>query len=152
MRPAHALTSRIGDGDSSSYRYDDAGRQISGPGRTVDYNTFDLPASVTWGQPQRTTTYAYDANGIRVRKHDDDQTVTYVGGVFERRKKAGTGGKEIHNLHYIVAEGRVVAQINRVQAAGGGPVTATKPWYLHADQQASTMVVTNSAGQAGRRR
>ena len=81
----HALTSRTGDGDSDSYRYDDAGRQISGPRRTVEYNRFDLPTSVTWGQPQRTTTYAYDADNMRVRKHDAEQTVIYVGGVFERQ-------------------------------------------------------------------
>jgi RHS repeat-associated protein len=145
--PAHALTSRVGDGDSASYRYDAAGRQVSGPRRTIEFNGLDLPASISWGQPQRATTYVYDAAGERVRKSDDEQTVTYVGGVFEQRTSAGTGGKEIHNLHYIVAEGRAVAQINRIQAADGGPVTATKTWYLHVDNQASTMVVTNQAGR-----
>ena len=34
---------------------------------------------------------------------------------------AGTGSNEIHNLHNIVADGRVVAQVNRVQATPGGP-------------------------------
>ena len=145
--PPHALTSRIGDGESHTYHYDEAGRQASGPRRDVDYNLMDLPSSITWGQTQVETTYRYDADGARVRKQDTEQTVTYVGGVFERRATAGTGGRDIHNLHYIVAEGRVVAQINRVQAAGGGPVTATQRWYLHADQQGSTMVVTNSAGR-----
>jgi RHS repeat-associated protein len=144
--PGHALTSRVGDGDANSYRYDGAGRQVSGPQRQVDYNLLNLPSSVTWGQTEVRTDYLYDANGVRVRKHDR-ATVTYVGGVFERRATAGTGGREIHNLHYIVAEGRVVGQINRVQAADGGPVIATRPWYLHADHQGSTMVVTNSAGR-----
>jgi RHS repeat-associated protein len=143
----HALTSRIGDGDSNSYRYDDAGRQVSGPRRRIDYNMLDLPSSVTWGQTEIRTDYLYDADGTRVRKQDGKQTVMYVGGVFERRVPAGTGGGEIHNLHYIVADGRVVAQINRGQAADGGPVIATKPWYLHADHQGSTKVVTNSAGR-----
>lgn len=135
------------NGETERFRYDDAGRQISGPQRQVDYTMADLPSSVTWGSAEVETGYLYDATGSRVRKHDTEQTATYVGGVFERWTAAGTGAKEIHNLHYIIADGRVVAQINRVQAAGGGPLITTRPWYLHADHQASTMVVTNKAGR-----
>jgi RHS repeat-associated protein len=145
--PKHALTSR----NTDTYRYDDAGRQISGAGRNVDYNRFNLPTSLTWGaQPQRTTEYSYDADGARVRKHDagpDGQTVTYVPELFERRVRAGTGNTEIHNLHNIIVEGRPVLQLNRVQKAEGGPVIATKPRYLHTDNQGSVLAVTNKAGQ-----
>ncbi len=141
--PKHAVTAR----GNQSYAYDDAGRQTSGPERTVAYNRFNLPSTVRWGKPQRTTEYAYDADGMRVREHDAEQTVTYVGGLLELRTNSGTGGGEIHNLHNIVADGRTVAQVNLVQAAGGGPVTATKPWYLHPDHQGTTTVVSNSAGR-----
>jgi RHS repeat-associated protein len=143
--PKHAVTSRNGAG----YGYDAAGRQTSAPERTVAYNRFNLPSTVRWGDgdPQRTTEFAYDADGVRVRKSDAEQTMTYVAGLFERRSDSGTGGREIHNLHNIVADGRTVAQVNLVQAAGGGPVVATKPWYLHTDHQGTTTVVSNAAGR-----
>jgi RHS repeat-associated protein len=145
--PKHALTTR----NTEKYAYDDAGRQVSGPKRTVEYNRFNLPTVLTWGaQPQRRTQYSYDADGARVRKHDtgpEGQTVTSVPGVFERRQLAGTDNREIHNLHNIVVEGRTVLQLNRVQKAGGGPIVATKPRYLHADHQGSILAVTNKAGQ-----
>ena len=145
--PKHALTSRNAD----RYDYDDAGRQIIGPKRTIEYNRFNLPTVLTWGeQPQRRTQYSYDAEGARVRKHDtgpEGQTVTSVPGLFERRELAGTNNSEIHNLHNVIVEGRTVLQLNRVQKAGGGQVVATKPRYLHADHQGSTIAVTNKAGQ-----
>ena len=50
-----------------------------------------MPSTVTWGEQQRTTEYAYDADGVRVRKSDAEQTMTYVGGKFEPRTEAGTG-------------------------------------------------------------
>ena len=42
--PKHALTSRNAD----RYDYDDAGRQIIGPKRTIEYNRFNLPTVLTW--------------------------------------------------------------------------------------------------------
>lgn len=141
--PKHALTTR----NSDRYTYDAAGRQITGPRRTMTYNQAGLPKSIVWGDPQLTTTYTYDADGVRVRKHDPGQTVVSIGGIFQTRKPAGTGNSEIHNLHTVVANGRAVAQVNLVQAAAGGPLIATKPWYIHTDNQGTTTVVTNAAGR-----
>jgi RHS repeat-associated protein len=143
----HALTSR----NSQRYGYDAAGRQVSGPQRTVEYNSRDLPVSLTWGthhQVPKQAEFAYDANGSRAVKRDQGQTVVRAGdGLFARYSPAGTGGTEIHNVHSIVADGRVVAQVNRAQAASGGPVTVIRTMYPHADAQGSTVAVTNPAGR-----
>ncbi len=143
--PPHALTSRNNEG----YGYDRAGQQTSGPNRTVQYNTFGLPSVVNWGIGQgqgRRTTFTYDPDGARVLRRDNEQTNITVAGLFERHTPAGTGFKQIHNLHNIVVEGRVVAQVNRVQTASGGPVIASPVTYLHADLQGSTVALTNRNG------
>ena len=58
-----------------------------------------------------------------------------------------TAPSEIDNLHNIVADGRVVAQVNRVQAASSGPVTDTRTLYLHTDRQGSTTLTSRGNGQ-----
>jgi len=138
----HALISR----NSATYGYDLAGRQTSGGGRGTAYNRLNLPTALNWGQGQRTE-FDYDADGARVLKRDAGQTVVTVGGLFERRTPAGTDSTQIHNLHNILVEGRIVAQVNRVQDAAGGPVVDTPVQYLIADRQRSTVTITNGAGR-----
>ncbi|TCN36843.1 RHS repeat-associated protein [Kribbella orskensis] len=142
----HWLTSRNGQ----QYGYDRTGQQISGPNRTVQYNTSGLPAVLDWtsGEGQvRHTEFAYDPDGARVLKRDADQTVVTVAGLFERRSPAGTGGNEMHNLHNIVADGRVVAQLNRTQDASGAINPVDHVTYLHNDLQRSTIALTNHNGE-----
>jgi RHS repeat-associated protein len=144
--PAHWLTSR----DDQQYRYDRTGQQISGPSRTVQYNISGLPAALDWvnneGQA-RHTAFVYDPEGARILKRDADQTIITVAGLFERRIPAGTDGKEIYNLHNISVDGRVVAQVNRVQGATGGQPLETRTWYLHSDLQGSTTLTSRGNGQ-----
>lgn len=144
--PLHALTSL----NNQKYGYDHAGQQTSGPNRTVKYNTFGLPTVLNWGIGQgqaRRTTFAYGPEGERVIKRDEEQTNITVAGLFERRTPAGTGGKETHNLHNIMADGRVIAQVNRFQDLSGGPVITSRVTYLHADLQDSTIALTNRNGE-----
>lgn len=144
--PPHALTAL----NNQKYGYDRAGRQTSGPNRTVEYNTFGLPTILDWTSSQgqaRHTTFAYDPDGERVIKRDNAQTTVTMAGLFERRTPAGTGLGQIHNLHNIIVGGRVIAQVNRVQAAAGGPVTPSRVTYLHTDLQGSTVTLTNSNGE-----
>jgi RHS repeat-associated protein len=252
--PEHWLTSR----NSQEYRYDRTGQQISGPNRTVQYNTSGLPTVLNWGIGQGQslrTEFAYDPDGARVLKRDDssmpppvptrkprashvvvrgdnlwriardhlvavtgrpvqqlsnrevasywlvvvernrhalrsrnpdliypgevvglpplrpsprrqvgpqrvqlplraasltshpEQTNITVAGLFERRTPAGTGGNETHNLHNIVVDGRVIAQINRSQAASGAMNPLNHVTYLHTDLQGSTVALTNHNGE-----
>ncbi len=144
--PPHALTSR----NSDTYGYDKAGWQTSGPQRTVTYNRAGLPKVLTWGQGQRSE-FAYDASGARVRKRDAAHSLVTVAGLFERwisnpggdPLPDGTGARNTYN---IVGDGRIVAQVTKVQADAGGPVTDTQVAYLHPDGQGSTVLTTTSAG------
>jgi RHS repeat-associated protein len=116
----------------------------------VQYNTSGLPTVLNWGIGQgqvRHTKFAYDPDGDRVLKRDGDQTTITVGGLFERRTPAGTGSNETHNLHNIVVDGRVVAQINRSQAASGALNPLSGVTYLHNDLQDSTVALTNRNGE-----
>jgi RHS repeat-associated protein len=105
----------------------------------------DLPRSIDWGQDQRTE-FAYDADGSRVLKRDDRHTLVTIPGLLDRRNPAGNGGNEIHNIHHVMVEGRVVAQVNRIQADTGGEVTRTRLIYLNQDHQGSTILATNTRG------
>ena len=68
-----------------------------------------------------------------------------VGGLFERRTPAGTGGTQVHSIHNIVADGRMVAQMVWAQPLTGGAVTP-RTYFVHSDGQGSTTFVTNDAG------
>ena len=77
-----------------------------------------------------------------------DATASYVtvAGLYERRIHTEASTLDIRNLFNVVVEGRVVAQIEWAQTAPSGPMTGTRPYYLHGDQQGSTAMVTNAAG------
>jgi RHS repeat-associated protein len=139
--PPHALVGR----DGAGYTYDDAGRQLTGPNRTVTYNTLDLPK--TLAHSNAVTQFKYDAAGARALKRDTTRSAVTAGEMFERRSPAGHASSEIHNLHNIVVDGRIVTQVNRVQPAAGGAVIDTRVLYLHADRQGSTTLVTNANGR-----
>jgi RHS repeat-associated protein len=79
-----------------------------------------------------------------VFKRDHTHTLVSVPHLFERR--VPVAGGEIHNIHHIVVEGRVVAQVDKIQAVGGA-ITDTGVVYLHQDAQGSTGLVTNAAGK-----
>ena len=143
--PPHALTAR----NDEEYRYNRAGQQTSGPRRTVQYNTFGLPTMLNWSTAQgeaRHTEFAYDSGGTRVLERDGDKTTVTVAGLFERRAAAATGGNEIHNLHNILVEGRVVAQVDRVQVASGALDPLSRLTYLHSDLQGSTVALSDRKG------
>ncbi len=143
--PPHAMTKR----NTISYGYDAAGRQTSGPNRTIEYNQWGLPTLLTGGIGEGgpwLTSFVYDAHGSRVLKRDDQNTMVYVGGLFERRVPAAAD-RETNNLHNIVADGRIVAQVDRRQSSDG-QITNTFASYLHMDLQGSTTFVTNQAGRA----
>jgi RHS repeat-associated protein len=145
--PPHALTNR----NTATYTYDGAGRQLTGPARTVQYNRAGLPTVLTWGQGKRTD-FDYDADGARVAKRDAAQHVITVGGLFERRVSQPGGDPYpdavgARNVHHVIVEGRIVAQVVRVQATATGPITATATSYLHTDLQGSIVQVSGADGK-----
>jgi RHS repeat-associated protein len=133
----HALKTRNG----LTYGYDGAGRQNSGPGRTITYNRFNLPKRITDATGQ--TNFAYDAGGTRVLKRTPSASFITVGGIFERRVESnGTAA----NLHYIAGDGRPVAVVTMNQATTSGPVASTNYRSLYSDGQGSIIQTTNKNG------
>lgn len=101
----HALASANGD----LFTYDDAGRQETGAGRTVEYTQFDLPRQVKVDASGATAVLTYDAFGQRARKTVEKATTTYLAGLYERRvTDAGTT-----DVYMVYADTGVVAQIAR---------------------------------------
>ena len=142
----HRLIGRNGD----RYTYDAAGRQVTGPQREVTYTTAGLPKTLDWGPGQRTT-YRYDATGARVVKSDAAQTVVTIGGIFEQRTSKPGGDPRpdaigVKNIHHVVADGRIVAEVVRTQDRAQGPMTGTSTSYHHHDGQGSTVATTSPAG------
>jgi len=141
--PPHALVQRDA---YRGYRYDDAGRQTTAPNRHVTYSTLDLPRTVDTDSG-RHMQFRYDASGARALKRDQFTTTVTAGEWFERRSPSGHDSSEIHNLNNIIVDGRIVAQVNLVQPAGGGEITKTVPVYVHPDAQGSTTLVTGPNGE-----
>jgi RHS repeat-associated protein len=106
----------------STFSYDANGNMTAGLGRKIDWNADNRPIRVN------NTTYAYDADGARLRKTVGDQTTYYIGDDYEE-----TGGVA---TKYFSLGGVLVAK----------RVGQTTSW-LHTDHQGSVQVVTNAAGQ-----
>ena len=74
------------------------------------------PRRITWGNNQATN-FTYDSTGARVLKRDGTLTTITVAGLFERR----IASADVNNLHYILADGRAVAQVAKTQAVPERP-------------------------------
>lgn len=118
----HAVTSTS---DGKTYQYDLNGNMISDGQRTIDYDTDNMPVSVT--NDGVTTTFTYDGAGARVKKITSTGTIIYIGKLYEC--KDGTCSK------YIFAGSQRIAL-----------KTATDVLYYHQDHLGSSRVVTDSAG------
>jgi RHS repeat-associated protein len=135
--PRHVLTSRNGQ----PYTHDAAGRRTAGAAlSSITYNRRNLPLVI-----QRSSgisaDLAYDAAGTRVYKRTNAYTRFSIGGLFER-----TIRDDIQNVHFVMAEGREVAEVTMTQAEPEGPITGTATRYIHPDGQGSAVLVTNEAG------
>ena len=128
----HAVTSVTVNGVSESYHYDPAGRQISGPDRTIGYTDFDLPRTVT--KSGITSTFEYSADHQRTVKQSSTGTTIYVGSLYEKRT---VGGQTTHVM-YVPGESGVVAQITQIER-----VTSPTVEYFHSDQLGSIDEVTS---------
>jgi RHS repeat-associated protein len=122
----HAVTTA----GSDTYAYDGLGNLTSGGGRTIAYNFSSKPVSITTGGS--TTTFVYNADGLRVKKSGNAGTVVYVGSLHEVRGGAVT-------RYYVIGGMRVAKR------------DANGTSYLHVDHLGTTRLVTNSSGAAVQR-
>lgn len=128
----HALRRSGGN----EYRYDAAGRQISGgTRRRIDYTAAGLPRRIetTAGA---TTTYRYGPSGQRVHASSDRERITYAGDLFELRQ--GARGEPTYVFH-VFAAGQEVAQVSRTG-------TAESTAFLLTDALGTIDATTDAAG------
>ncbi|UJW28410.1 hypothetical protein L3Q67_24340 [Saccharothrix sp. AJ9571] len=110
----------------NAYTYDAAGLMTSGAGRTLAWDGDNRLTSVT--RAGVTTTFAYDADGERVRQVEGTITRHYAGDDFE----ATAGGPA---TKYISLAGTLVARTD-------GP---TRLW-VHTDHLGSVQAMTDATG------
>jgi RHS repeat-associated protein len=128
----HAMTSVGGD----SYGYDIAGRQTTGPDRSIGYTTFDLPSEIKIKSD--ITTFDYDGFQVRAKRSSPTSSTIYVGGIYEKRND--TSQPERH-VYHVLAGGRAVAQVSYVAQP-----QSTEVLYVHDDLLSSVSAVTDSSG------
>ena len=140
----HALTSRITGGQSTTYSYDDRGRQIAGGGRAVTYKPFDLPAEIL--DEGLVTTFSYDAFGTRVRKlrtvpgaPAEQEGVDTIDGLYERR---WTDGGPVEHVFYVHGTDGPVAQVVYAE----DPDKPEQKLFFHKEALGSVGLVTDNQG------
>ena len=121
----HAVGTVTTNGTTAAYGYDDAGRQTSGPDRTIAYTDFDLPRTIA--KPDGSWTFKYTGYHHRALKRGPSGTTLYVGDLVERRISGGT----TTDVMYVPGERGPVAQVTQV---GGATPEVT---YLHDDHAGS---------------
>lgn len=140
VRP-HAVANVTGPTATLNYTYDANGNLLTGAGRTVTWNSFNMPYQVTQGSS--TLTYVYDPDHVRLREIGPNGTTIYLnprldmGGHFE--KVINTNGVTEYK-HYIYAGSIPVA----VSTARSNGVNDTR--FFHTDHLGSIAVVTNETG------
>lgn len=142
----HALTSRTTTGGEpavdETYTYDTLGRQEATKKttttlRATTYTPFDLPRTVT--KDGKTTTFAYDAFGTRIKKTGPDGTSFTLPGLFEDR--TDTAGKHSYVFYLTGPEGAIGQAVH--------DATGTKIDYTLTDQLGSVSTTVNDTGQIG---
>ncbi len=133
----HAVTSAGGH----TYAYDASGNMVSGGGRTLTWTSFQKPRTMAKGTTRSTFEYGPERKRVQQVKVKGSvtETVTYVGGLYERVEKTGVATEHVH---YIFAGGARIA----VETASEAANSSAELRYLHQDHLGSVDVVTNESG------
>jgi RHS repeat-associated protein len=121
----HAVTAA----GSGSYTYDAAGRALTGPGRTYEWDGDGRLVGVTKTNAAATVRYGYDADGHRVVKDTDAGRTVYAGPLVE----IDTFGEFLRTYQ---AGGRLIARSHLTWGV----------WYYSLDPQGSVKTITGDAG------
>ena len=133
-----------------SYTYDANGNQTGGAGRSLEYNSFDKPTTITKGD--HTTTFDYGPSRGRYKRtdqvdHPDTgagpiKTTRYIGNV-ERIQTEGQN--EITWRRHLGGAVYTLKTDSGFQPLSGAD--ANTRHYLYQDHLGSTDVITNEAGE-----
>ncbi|MEW6536816.1 MAG: RHS repeat-associated core domain-containing protein [Candidatus Auribacterota bacterium] len=143
----HAVTSTSGV-LNNTYTYDANGNMTKNAGKTVTYNSFNKPETITKDNDSanNTTTFIYDPDRARYKqtaKVNGKDILTYYLGIFE---KVITDTTIVSNKHYISAGTGLVA-IYTSETNLETNATKNDTCFFHKDHLGSIDTITNELGQ-----
>ena len=164
LRAPHAVRRITQGGDETTFEYDRAGNMtersgtgVEGGVQTFSYTAFNLPKTTIIGGTKNLR-YEYDAAHRRVLLSVDtdndpeqlsngEETRLYIGSAYERVRGRNEVGTEFtRHLYKVMAAGRQVAQVERLEENGVLLSETGERRYLHADHLGSSQVITDEDG------
>jgi RHS repeat-associated protein len=124
----HAVTNTVVASGTISFTYDANGSLVNGGGRSYIYDYENRPVYINTSGTS--TSCSYDWSGDRVEKTGGNETVKYIGDIYECK----AGGACVR---HIFAGGERIAQI---------PSNSDEARYYHADYLGSSRAITNRLG------
>jgi RHS repeat-associated protein len=121
------------------YQYDELGRLQQDPHRTLKWNAFDLPWSVT--QDGQTWTFLYGAYGERAKKSGPDETITYLAGLYEKHE----GSHATRHVFHVLSSDGPVADV--IYSEDGSSAVQ----YPLSDALGSTYAIADANGTVAER-
>lgn len=161
----HAVTKiMMNDGVTqyAAYSYDANGNMLSGAGRTITWNSWNMPSNITGTTPNKSTptgiassnfSFIYNATHERVKETLPDGTILY-----NISPRVDTG---IHVEKRIKPDGTVLFvnslyagnfPLGTVTTSTKSGVTSTKTRYFHVDHLGSIVAITDELGNVTERR
>lgn len=129
----HAVTER----DGAGFEYNDKGNQVKGPGRSINFNAWDLP--VTAQTANGKFDFQYDAFQNRIVKSGaGNLRQVSIGSLYESSQRSGAEERRF----IVYAEGQPVAMVVK-----GGNAGQTQTFFLSADELGSITMMTDQSGQ-----
>ncbi len=131
---------------NKEYAYDRNGNLQRGPNYDVRWTTFGKPQYFLQRTGTRVgtflTAFGYDANGDRIEKLSaGGETVLYFG---RRHEKLLDREGRVSHLHYLFANGELVAVVSRSDGIAGDQQSEVN--YLHRDRLGSVVMVSKQGG------
>jgi RHS repeat-associated protein len=118
-------------GSLGAFVYDANGNLKSGAGRSLNWTSFDMPASITKGTEN--STFVYGPNYQRVRQNRNSDTSIYYAGAMEVEIKGGVATVKTYWPQGLGVE---------IEVAGG----ATTFNWTHLDRLGSVVAISDATG------
>tara|TARA_R110002072_G_scaffold302540_1_gene486239 strand:- start:4147 stop:11085 length:6939 start_codon:yes stop_codon:yes gene_type:complete len=140
---AHAVSSIVKSGQTTSFAYDFNGNATTSGNRTLEYNAFNKPTQIIQGNKQLDFKYGPEGSRFYQEERIDNElsqkTYYLAGGAYEEVVDIAKG----ETKRKTTIDG-IMLHINTQPSAG---VATSHINYLHTDVLGSTDLMTNAAGQ-----
>jgi len=123
-----------------SYEYDANGNMTYGRGKDLAYDAENRLIEVdNLGQ---ITTFEYNHSGNRIKKVTADETITYIGKLYEER--LAVSGERLVKKHIYTGSDRSIT-VEHLRGGGDSP-EVRNVYYCHSDHLGSSNIITDGTG------